>query len=219
MRNTHHLRVDSPFFSTIVLFKNQLFPQGFGWYFRRRIEKNGEGTPRNQHKHNYVQFLLGPVGTLPWPWEEGTCNTSRLGQSGRIASGHRVRLKSSDCERLERRLERKGATNKNQRNNETTKQTNKRTHEQTTTNKQTSIFPTNKNQRNDKHQHDFCAASFPRCSATTGNPLAFKNWWSSLRMGSAQGGRWAWQKIKDAHLARNHFFGTGHASRTTGRGK
>ena len=28
--------VASPFFSTIVLFKNQLFPQGFGWFFRKK---------------------------------------------------------------------------------------------------------------------------------------------------------------------------------------
>ena len=31
------LRVDSPFFSTVGLFKkNQLFPQGFGWFCRKK---------------------------------------------------------------------------------------------------------------------------------------------------------------------------------------
>ena len=30
------LGVDSPFFSTIVLLKNQLFPQGFGWFCRKK---------------------------------------------------------------------------------------------------------------------------------------------------------------------------------------
>ena len=30
------LGVDSPFCSTIVLFKNQLFPQGFGWFFGKK---------------------------------------------------------------------------------------------------------------------------------------------------------------------------------------
>ena len=39
-------RVDSPFFSTIVLFKNQLFPWVFDGFLKRRINgKNGEGTP------------------------------------------------------------------------------------------------------------------------------------------------------------------------------
>ena len=31
-----NLGVDSPFFSTFVLFKNQLFPQGLAWYFRKK---------------------------------------------------------------------------------------------------------------------------------------------------------------------------------------
>ena len=30
------LGVDSPFCSTIVLFKNQLFFQGFGWFYRKK---------------------------------------------------------------------------------------------------------------------------------------------------------------------------------------
>ena len=40
------LGVDSPFFSTIVLFKNQLFLKGF-WWFSRKIQipgKNGHGS-------------------------------------------------------------------------------------------------------------------------------------------------------------------------------
>ena len=41
------LGVDSPFFSTIVLFKNQLFPLGFDGFLKRRIPgKHGEGSPR-----------------------------------------------------------------------------------------------------------------------------------------------------------------------------
>ena len=41
------LGVDSPFFSTIVLFKNQLFPFVFDGFLKRRISgKNVEGSPR-----------------------------------------------------------------------------------------------------------------------------------------------------------------------------
>ena len=41
------LGVDSPFFATIVLFKQGLFPLGFDGFLKRRIPgKNGEGTPR-----------------------------------------------------------------------------------------------------------------------------------------------------------------------------
>ena len=40
------LGVDSPFFSTIVLFKSQLFPWVFDDFLKRRIlGKNGEGSP------------------------------------------------------------------------------------------------------------------------------------------------------------------------------
>ena len=39
------LGVDSPFFSAIVLFKNQPLPQGFGGFLERRIPgKNGNGS-------------------------------------------------------------------------------------------------------------------------------------------------------------------------------
>ena len=47
--NSKHPGVDSPFFSAIVLFKNQPFPQGFGGFLERRIPgKNGEVIPRKQ---------------------------------------------------------------------------------------------------------------------------------------------------------------------------
>ena len=42
------LGVDSPFFSTIVLFKDQLFPQGFGWFFRKKDGENGWTVPLEQ---------------------------------------------------------------------------------------------------------------------------------------------------------------------------
>ena len=41
------LGVDSPIFSTIVLLKNQLFLQGFGWFLERRMPgKNANGSCR-----------------------------------------------------------------------------------------------------------------------------------------------------------------------------
>ena len=43
------LEVDSPFFSTIVLFKNRVFPLGFGGFLKRRIPgKNEEGSRRKE---------------------------------------------------------------------------------------------------------------------------------------------------------------------------
>ena len=54
------LGVDSPFFSTIVLFKNRLFPLGFDGFLKRfgsleRMEM--EGTPRNVQTNASVPHL------------------------------------------------------------------------------------------------------------------------------------------------------------------
>ena len=49
------LGVDSPFFSTIVLFYNQLFPRVLNGFLKRRIPgKTGEGSPRRP------MWVLGP---------------------------------------------------------------------------------------------------------------------------------------------------------------
>ena len=40
------LGVDSPFFSTIVLFKNQLFMWGSDGFLEKTTKKNGEVSPR-----------------------------------------------------------------------------------------------------------------------------------------------------------------------------
>ena len=54
-----NLGLDSPFFSTIVLFNSQLFPHGFGGFLERRMpEKYGQGTPRmNDPCHGQLQNL------------------------------------------------------------------------------------------------------------------------------------------------------------------
>ena len=54
-----HLGFNSPFFSTVVLFKNQLFPRVFDGFLKRRIPgKNGEASldqfpfkPTNQKQY------------------------------------------------------------------------------------------------------------------------------------------------------------------------
>ena len=44
-----NIGVDSPFFSTIVLFKHQLVACVFDGFLKRRIPgKNGEGSPRTK---------------------------------------------------------------------------------------------------------------------------------------------------------------------------
>ena len=54
------LRVDSPVFSTIVLFKNQLFPWVFDGFLKRRIPgKNGEGSPRIIAGHQLGSRFVG----------------------------------------------------------------------------------------------------------------------------------------------------------------
>ena len=53
------LGVDSPFFLTIVLSKNQLFPWVFDGFLKRRIPGyNGEGIPR---------YMVSPFDPLPDP--------------------------------------------------------------------------------------------------------------------------------------------------------
>ena len=75
------LGVDSPFFSTIVLFKNWLFPppRASDGFLKRRIPgKNGEGTPRILGGMFLRFFWVGTPFLVVW--ETNSTNKTHFGR-------------------------------------------------------------------------------------------------------------------------------------------
>ena len=63
-------RVDSPFFSTIVLFNNQLFPQGLRWFLERRMPGKNGTLGAFKGRRNFKGCF------------QGVLSMGRLGESG-----------------------------------------------------------------------------------------------------------------------------------------
>ena len=89
------LGVDSPFFSTIVLFKNQMFPWVFDGLLKRRIPgQNGEGTPRHNRFNAEKHILMYRIAEKQL---KKKCKNTGTTQPAESCGRPVTRIQSTEC--------------------------------------------------------------------------------------------------------------------------